>query len=46
MKVRYDPKADTLTLVLRSMPLHESGEDKPGVILDASKRVENPHRID
>ncbi len=60
MKVRYDPKTDTLTLVLRSTPVHESDEDKPGVILDydregnivgieildASKRVENPHKID
>ena len=60
MKVRYDPETDTLTLVLRSAPVHESDEDKPGVILDydrdgnvvgieileASKRVDNPQRIE
>jgi len=48
------------TLVLRSAPVHESDEDKPGVILDydkegnvvgieildASKRVENPHEVE
>jgi len=34
MKVRYDAETDTLTLVLRSSPVHESDEDKPGVILD------------
>ena len=34
MKIRYDPKADTLTLVLRATPVHERDEVKPGVILD------------
>ena len=34
MKIRYDPKADTLTLVLRATPVHESDDSKPGVILD------------
>ena len=34
MKVRYDPKTDTLTLVLNSTPVHESDEDKSGLILD------------
>ena len=34
MKARYDPETDTLTLVLRSVPVHESDEGKPGVILD------------
>ena len=35
--MRYDPKTDTLTLVLRSAPVHESDEDKPGAILDYDK---------
>jgi uncharacterized protein YuzE len=35
MKVRYDRKTDTLSLVLRdNAPVVESDEDKPGVILD------------
>ena len=33
MKVRYDPKSDTLTLVFRSTPVHESDEDKPEMVL-------------
>jgi uncharacterized protein YuzE len=35
MKVTYDPKTDTLTVLLRdNVPVAESDEDKPGVILD------------
>ncbi len=34
MKVNYDPKTDTLTVVFRDVPVAESDEDKPGVILD------------
>jgi uncharacterized protein YuzE len=35
MKVRYDAQTDTLTDVLREgVPIAESDEDKPGVILD------------
>jgi uncharacterized protein YuzE len=35
MKVSYDPKTDTLTVLLRdNVPVAESDEDKPGVILD------------
>ncbi len=35
MKVAYDPKTDTLTVILRDqVPVAESDEDKPGVILD------------
>lgn len=35
MKVTYDPKTDTLSMVLKdNTPIAESDEDKPGVILD------------
>lgn len=34
MRVVYDTKTDTLTIVLREGPIAESDEDKPGVILD------------
>ncbi|MFN2398561.1 MAG: DUF2283 domain-containing protein [Gemmatimonadaceae bacterium] len=34
MKVNYDARTDTLTVVLRDAPVTESDEDKPGVILD------------
>ena len=35
MKVTYDPKTDTLTVILKdSVSVAESDEDKPGVILD------------
>ena len=35
MKVSYDVKTDTLSVVLReNIPVAESDEDKPGVILD------------
>jgi YD repeat-containing protein len=34
MKVRYDQRTDTLTVVFRDAPVVESDEDKPGVILD------------
>jgi uncharacterized protein YuzE len=38
MKVRYDRKTDTLSLVLRdNVQVVESDEDKPGVILDYDK---------
>jgi uncharacterized protein YuzE len=38
MKVRYDPRTDTLSVVLKDNTLvHESDEDKPGVILDYDK---------
>jgi len=34
MRVIYDHKADTLTIVLSEAPVAESDEDKPGIILD------------
>lgn len=35
MKVTYDEKTDTLSVILREgVPVAESDEDKPGVILD------------
>ena len=34
MKVHYDTKTDTLTVMFRDVPVAESDEDKPGVILD------------
>jgi uncharacterized protein YuzE len=38
MKVRYDRKTDTLSLVLRdNVTVVESDEDKPGVILNYDK---------
>lgn len=35
MKVTYDPNTDTLTVILKEgVPIAESDDDKPGVILD------------
>jgi uncharacterized protein YuzE len=34
MRVIYDTKTDTLTIILSQAPVAESDEDKPGVILD------------
>ncbi len=34
MKVIYDPETDTLTVIFAEVPVTESDEDKPGVILD------------
>ncbi|MBE0525181.1 MAG: DUF2283 domain-containing protein [Methanosarcinales archaeon] len=37
MKVVYDPETDTLTLILRDMPIAESDEIKEGLIIDYSE---------
>lgn len=34
MKTVYDPETDTLTVQLRSVPVAESHEDRPGIIFD------------
>jgi uncharacterized protein YuzE len=34
MRVIYDSKTDTLTIILSDAPVTESDEDKPGIILD------------
>ena len=34
MRVRYDRKTDTLTIILADSPVAESDEDRPGTILD------------
>jgi len=37
LKVTYDPDVDVLYILLRDVPVEESDEDKPGVILDYDK---------
>ena len=37
MKVTYDPGVDVLRILFRDIPVVESDEDKPGVILDYDK---------
>jgi YD repeat-containing protein len=34
MRVNYDAKTDTLTVIFREVPVAESDEEKPGLILD------------
>ena len=34
MKITYDPRVDVLRIVLSNSAIEESGEEKPGVILD------------
>jgi len=37
MKITYDRETDILQLVFTSVPVEESDEDKPGVIIDYDK---------
>lgn len=37
MKVTYDPEVDMLRILFRDVPVEESDDDKPGVILDYDK---------
>ena len=37
MKVIYDLEVDALRILFSSVPIEESDEDKPGVILDYDK---------
>jgi uncharacterized protein YuzE len=37
MKVTYDRETDILQLVFTNVPVDESDEDKPGVIIDYDK---------
>jgi len=37
VKIRYDPEVDVLRILFRDVPVDESNEDKPGVILDYDK---------
>jgi uncharacterized protein YuzE len=37
VKVTYDPEVDVLRILLSDAPIEESGEDKPGMILDYDK---------
>ncbi len=34
MKVKYDKEADVIYIKLNNLPIKESDEDKPGIILD------------
>jgi uncharacterized protein YuzE len=39
VKVSYDPRTDTLSLILKdNVPVAESDEDKPGIILDYDEK--------
>ena len=41
MKITHDPKTDTLTVILKdNVPVSESDEEKPGVILDYDEEGE------
>ncbi len=34
MKITYEPDVDVLRIIFSNVPVEESDEDKPGVILD------------
>lgn len=42
MNVVYDPQVDVLRIVLNTSAIDERDDEKPGIILDASMRAENP----
>jgi len=37
MKITYDPGEDVLRILFSNAPIEESGEEKPGMILDYDK---------
>lgn len=37
MRVTFDQRTDTLTIILNENPVAESDEEKPGIILDYDK---------
>ncbi len=38
MKVTYDAEVDVLRIIFNNVPIEESDEEKPGVILDYDKK--------
>ncbi|MDZ4768194.1 MAG: DUF2283 domain-containing protein [Chloroflexota bacterium] len=60
MKIVYDSGLDVLRILFNDLPISESDEDKPGMILDyaqdgsivgmeildASRRIQNPSRVE
>nr|WP_322679101.1 DUF2283 domain-containing protein [Nostoc sp. DedQUE03] len=54
MKITYDPEVDILRIILSDVPIEDSDEKKPGVILDydedgniiALERLDASKRID
>ncbi|MDP2168274.1 MAG: DUF2283 domain-containing protein [Thermodesulfovibrionales bacterium] len=37
MKITYDPDVDVLRIIFTDLPIEESDEEKPGIILDFDK---------
>ena len=37
MRIRYDPEVDVLSIVFNNVPVEESDEEKPGLVLDYDK---------
>ncbi|MCF2151252.1 DUF2283 domain-containing protein [Desmonostoc muscorum LEGE 12446] len=37
MKITYDPEVDILRIILSDVPIEDSDEEKPGVILDSDE---------
>lgn len=37
MKVTYDPEVDILRILFNNLPIEESDQEKPGVIIDYDK---------